>query len=45
MTGGLLEEQEVDDIYAMFQVNLVGLVHLTKLPAAGDGRARRAARS
>ena len=31
MTGGLLEEQEVDDIYAMFQVNLVGLVHLTKL--------------
>jgi uncharacterized protein len=31
MTGGLLEEQEIDDIYAMFQVNLVGLVHLTKL--------------
>ncbi len=31
MTGGLLEEQELDDIYAMFQVNLVGLVHLTKL--------------
>ena len=31
LTGGLLEEQEVDDIYAMFQVNLVGLVHLTKL--------------
>jgi short-subunit dehydrogenase len=31
MTGGLLEEQEVDEIYAMFQVNLVGLVHLTKL--------------
>ena len=31
MTGGLLEEQETDDIYAMFQVNLVGLVHLTKL--------------
>ena len=24
MTGGLLEEQELDDIYAMFQVNLVG---------------------
>jgi len=31
MTGGLLEEQNVDDIYAMFQVNLVGLVHLTRL--------------
>ena len=31
MTGGLLEDQELDDIYAMFQVNLVGLVQLTKL--------------
>jgi short-subunit dehydrogenase len=31
MTGGLLEEQDVDDVYAMFQVNLVGLVHLTQL--------------
>ena len=31
MTGGLLEEQDVDDIYAMFQVNLVALVHLTRL--------------
>jgi short-subunit dehydrogenase len=29
MTGGLLEEQDVEDVYAMFQVNLVGLVHLT----------------
>jgi uncharacterized protein len=35
MTGGLLEEQEVDDIYAMFQVNLVGLVHLTRLLLPG----------
>jgi short-subunit dehydrogenase len=35
MTGGLLEEQDVDDIYAMFQVNLVGLVHLTKLLLPG----------
>lgn len=35
MTGGLLEEQEADDIYAMFQVNLVGLVHLTKLILPG----------
>ncbi len=30
MTGGLLEEQDLDGIYAMFQANLVGLVHLTK---------------
>ncbi|HEX2414166.1 MAG TPA: SDR family NAD(P)-dependent oxidoreductase [Thermoleophilaceae bacterium] len=35
MTGGLLEEQDVDDIYAMFQVNLVGLVHLTRLVLPG----------
>jgi NAD(P)-dependent dehydrogenase (short-subunit alcohol dehydrogenase family) len=35
MTGGLLEEQDTDDIYAMFQVNLVGLVHLTKLVLPG----------
>jgi short-subunit dehydrogenase len=31
MTGGLLEEQDVEEIYAMFQVNLVAVVHLTKL--------------
>ena len=30
VTGGLLEEQELDAIYAMFQVNLAGLVHLTR---------------
>lgn len=30
LTAGLLEEQAVEDIYAMFQVNLVGLVHLTR---------------
>ena len=35
MTGGLLEEQDIDDIYAMFQVNLVGLVQLTKLVLPG----------
>ena len=35
MTGGLLEEQDVDEIYAMFQVNLVGLVHLTRLLLPG----------
>jgi len=30
LTGGLLEEQELEDVYSMFQVNLVGLVHLTR---------------
>ena len=30
LTGGLLEEQQLDDIYAMFQVNLVGVTHLTR---------------
>ena len=35
MTGGLLEEQEVDEIYAMFQVNLVAVTHLTKLLLPG----------
>lgn len=30
VTGGLLEEQDLDEIYAMFQVNLTGLVHLTR---------------
>ncbi len=29
LTGGLLEEQSLDEIYQMFQVNLVGLTHLT----------------
>ena len=29
MTGGLLEEQDLDEIYDMFQVNLMGVVHLT----------------
>ena len=29
MTGGLLEEQSLDDVYAMFQVNLVAVAHLT----------------
>jgi hypothetical protein len=29
MTGGLLEEQRVDALYAMFQVNLVAVAHLT----------------
>ena len=30
VTAGLLEEQDLDAIYAMFQVNLVGLVQLTQ---------------
>ncbi|HEU0316922.1 MAG TPA: SDR family NAD(P)-dependent oxidoreductase [Solirubrobacteraceae bacterium] len=29
MTGGLLEEQDMERMYAMFQVNLVGVAHLT----------------
>lgn len=29
LTGGLLEEQSIDNIYTMFQVNLTALVHLT----------------
>jgi short-subunit dehydrogenase len=31
MTGGLLEDQDVGDVYAATQVNLVGLMHLTRL--------------
>lgn len=30
MTGGLLEEQAMEEVYAMFQVNLVGVAHLTQ---------------
>jgi short-subunit dehydrogenase len=29
VTGGLLEEQDMDAVYAMFQVNLVAVAHLT----------------
>jgi uncharacterized protein len=35
MTGGLLEEQELDAVYAMFQVNLVAVVHLTRRALPG----------
>ena len=35
VTGGLLEDQDVEEIYAMFQVNLAGLVHLTRLVLPG----------
>ena len=30
MTGGLLEQQAIDGVYAMFQVNLVAVAHLTQ---------------
>jgi short-subunit dehydrogenase len=30
MTGGLLEQQAMEEVYAMFQVNLVGVAHLTQ---------------
>jgi short-subunit dehydrogenase len=30
LTGGLIEEQPLDEIYSMFQVNLNALVHLTR---------------
>ena len=29
MTGGLLEEQDIERVYAMFQVNLVAVAHLS----------------
>lgn len=30
LTGGLIEEQPLEEIYSMFQVNLLSLVHLTR---------------
>jgi short-subunit dehydrogenase len=30
MTGGLLEEQDIEEVYAMFQVNLLAVAHLTQ---------------
>lgn len=30
LTGGLIEEQPLDDIYSMFQVNVQAVVHLTR---------------
>lgn len=29
MTGGLLEEQDIDEVYPMFQVNLLAVAHVT----------------
>jgi short-subunit dehydrogenase len=41
LTGGLLEDQELDDVYAMFQVNLVGMTQLTRAVLPGMLRRRR----
>ena len=30
LTGGLIEEQPIDDIYTLVQVNIAALIHLTK---------------
>jgi short-subunit dehydrogenase len=35
MTGGLLEDQEADEIYAAVQVNLTAVMHMTKLLLPG----------
>lgn len=35
LTGGLIEEQNLDEIYSMFQVNLNALVHLTRAVLPG----------
>ena len=35
LTGGLIEEQSLDEIYMMFQVNLVALVHLSRSVVPG----------
>ena len=35
LTGGLLEEQSLDEIYSMFQVNLNALVHLSRSVVCG----------
>jgi uncharacterized protein len=41
MTGGLLEAQPIDDVYAMFQVNLVAVAHLTARVLPGMVERRR----
>jgi short-subunit dehydrogenase len=41
MTGGLLEDQSLGDIYAMFQVNLVAVAHLTARLLPGMVERRR----
>lgn len=41
LTTGLFEGQAIPDVYAMFQVNLVGLVHLTRRVLPGMLERRR----
>lgn len=41
MTGGLLEEQAMDEVYAMFHVNLVAVAHVTHRVLPGMLRAGR----
>ncbi len=41
MTGGLLEEQDMEAVYAMFQVNLVAVAHLTSRVLPGMLERRR----
>ena len=41
MTGGLLEEQDIEQVYAMVQVNLVAVAHLTARVLPGMLRRRR----
>jgi uncharacterized protein len=41
ITGGLLEQQDLAEVYAMFQVNLVAVAHLTALALPGMLARRR----
>lgn len=41
LTGGLIEEQSLDEIYSMFQVNLNALVHLSRAVIPGMIKQRR----
>jgi short-subunit dehydrogenase len=41
MTGGLLEEQDMGEVYAMFQVNLAAVAHLTARTLPGMLARRR----
>jgi uncharacterized protein len=43
VTGGLLEEQDMAQVYAMFQVNLVAVAHLTQRVLPGMLARRRGA--
>lgn len=41
LTGGIIEEQNLDDIYSMLQVNLNALIHLTRALLPGMVRRQR----